>query len=123
MEVDSSDKVHAEIARLTGEGLFTDEEIGTTCCFVTQDKVWVSGPAGQKWEIYTVLADSETFGRARSISTDRGTPKVMCAAAPPPRRRNRIEGTDGRRELVPLMSETLVSVARAGAADTGIPGA
>jgi catechol 2,3-dioxygenase-like lactoylglutathione lyase family enzyme len=62
VEVESSDKVHAEIARLSGEGLFTDEEIGTTCCFATQDKVWVTGPAGEKWEVYTVLADSETFG-------------------------------------------------------------
>jgi lactoylglutathione lyase len=62
VEVESSEKVHAEIARLTDEGLFTDEEIGTTCCFATQDKVWVTGPAGEKWEVYTVLADSETFG-------------------------------------------------------------
>ena len=62
MEVDSSDKVHAEIARLSGEGLFTDGEIGTTCCFATQDKVWVTGPAGEKWEVYTAFADSETFG-------------------------------------------------------------
>ena len=46
VEVESSEKVHAEIARLTGEGLFTDEEIGTTCCFAKQDKVWVTGPAG-----------------------------------------------------------------------------
>jgi lactoylglutathione lyase len=62
VEVESSDTVHAEIARLTGEGLFTDEEIGTTCCFATQDKVWVTGPAGENWEVYTVLADSDTFG-------------------------------------------------------------
>jgi hypothetical protein len=62
VEVESSDAVHAEIARLTDEGLFTEEEIGTTCCFATQDKVWVGGPAGEKWEVYTVLADSETFG-------------------------------------------------------------
>ncbi len=54
--------MHEEIARLTGEGLFTDEELGTTCCFATQDKVWVTGPAGEKWEVYTVLADSDTFG-------------------------------------------------------------
>ena len=53
-------------ARLSGEGLFTDEEIGTTCCFATQDKVWVSGPAGEKWEVYTVLADSDTFGATAS---------------------------------------------------------
>lgn len=62
VEVESSQAVHAEIARLTDEGMFTEEEIGTTCCFATQDKVWVTGPAGEKWEVYTVLADSDTFG-------------------------------------------------------------
>src|SRR6195952_666152 len=62
VEVGSSEAVHAEISRLTEEGMFTEEEIGTTCCFATQDKVWVTGPAGEKWEVYTVLADSETFG-------------------------------------------------------------
>ena len=60
-EVESSETVHSEIARLTDEGLFTDEEIGATCCFATQDKVWVTGPGGERWEVYTVLADSETF--------------------------------------------------------------
>ena len=70
VEVTSSEQVHAEIARLTGEGLFTDEEIGTTCCFATQDKVWVTAPGGEKWEIYTVLADSETFGAgSESVAT------------------------------------------------------
>ena len=62
VEVESSAAVHDEIARLTGEGLFTEEELGTTCCFATQDKVWVTGPGGEKWEVYTVLADAESFG-------------------------------------------------------------
>jgi catechol 2,3-dioxygenase-like lactoylglutathione lyase family enzyme len=62
VEVESSEQVRAEIARLASAGLVTDEQIGTTCCFATQDKVWVSGPAGHKWEVYTVLADTETFG-------------------------------------------------------------
>jgi lactoylglutathione lyase len=53
--------VHAEIARLTSEGVFTEEEIGTTCCFALQDKVWVTGPDDERWEVYTKLADSETF--------------------------------------------------------------
>jgi len=66
VEVESSEKVHAEIGRLTSEGLFTEEEIGTTCCFATQDKVWVTGPGDEKWEVYTVLADSETFGATAS---------------------------------------------------------
>jgi catechol 2,3-dioxygenase-like lactoylglutathione lyase family enzyme len=78
VEVSSSDQVHAEIARLTDEGLFTDEEIGTTCCFATQDKVWVSGPGGEKWEVYTVLADSETFGA--SPQPEAGDSEACCGA-------------------------------------------
>ncbi|MBU9765129.1 glyoxalase/bleomycin resistance/dioxygenase family protein [Mycobacterium sp. TNTM28] len=77
VEVESSDKVHDEIARLTGEGLFTDEEIGTTCCFATQDKVWVTGPAGEKWEVYTVLADSDTFGTSPQLLAN-GEDGVCC---------------------------------------------
>jgi hypothetical protein len=50
--------------------MFTEEEIGTTCCFATQDKVWVTGPGGEKWEVYTVLADSESFG---------ASPEPCCA--------------------------------------------
>lgn len=79
VEVASSDVVHAEIARLSGAGLFTDEEIGTTCCFATQDKVWVSGPGGERWEVYTVLADSETFGASPTTAGRSGEP-VCCTA-------------------------------------------
>jgi catechol 2,3-dioxygenase-like lactoylglutathione lyase family enzyme len=64
VEVDSPDTVRAEIARLSEQGLLTEEEMNTTCCFATQDKVWVSGPGGERWEVYTVLADSDTFGPA-----------------------------------------------------------
>src|SRR6187200_709289 len=73
VEVESSQAVHAEIARLTDEGMFTEEEIGTTCCFATQDKVWVTGPAGEKWEVYTVLADSDTFGTGTSAPVTDGS--------------------------------------------------
>ena len=48
VEVDSSETVHGEIARLAGEGLFTEEQINTTCCFATQDKVWVGAPDGER---------------------------------------------------------------------------
>jgi Glyoxalase/Bleomycin resistance protein/Dioxygenase superfamily len=71
VEVESSETVYAEIGRLAGEGLFTEEEMGTTCCFATQDKVWVTGPGGEKWEVYTVLADSDTFGASpESLGAD-----------------------------------------------------
>jgi glyoxalase/bleomycin resistance protein/dioxygenase superfamily protein len=75
VEVTTSDTVHAEIARLTDEGLFTQEEINTTCCFAAQDKVWVTSPSGERWEVYTVLADSDTFGS----NTDQ--PDQTCCTA------------------------------------------
>ena len=78
VEVESSEVVHQEIARLTGAGLFTDEEIGTTCCFATQDKVWVTGPGGERWEVYTVLADSETFGEDGPALAE-GSTAACCA--------------------------------------------
>jgi hypothetical protein len=79
VEVESSDAVHTEIARLTNEGMFTEEEIGTTCCFATQDKVWVTGPAGEKWEVYTVLADSESFGTdSLTLANSGGTGSACC---------------------------------------------
>ena len=62
VEVATSDTVHTEIARLTDQGLFTEEELNTACCFAAQDKVWVTSPSGERWEVYTVLADSDTFG-------------------------------------------------------------
>ena len=70
VEVQDSETVHAEIARLSDEDMFTEEEIGTTCCFAVQDKVWVTGPAGERWEIYTVLGDSEQFGDHSSALAD-----------------------------------------------------
>jgi catechol 2,3-dioxygenase-like lactoylglutathione lyase family enzyme len=71
VEVASSDTVHAEITRLTEHGLFTEEEIDTTCCFAHQDKVWITAPGGERWEVYTVLADSDTFGPNTERSDER----------------------------------------------------
>ncbi|PYE19237.1 catechol 2,3-dioxygenase-like lactoylglutathione lyase family enzyme [Williamsia limnetica] len=85
VEVESSEVVHSEIARLSAAGLFTEEEINATCCFATQDKVWVTGPAGEKWEVYTVLSDSDTFGTSPKLLTlDDAQPDgsaVCCGAA------------------------------------------
>ncbi|MGV0793883.1 ArsI/CadI family heavy metal resistance metalloenzyme [Mycolicibacterium sp. XJ1819] len=84
VEVESSQQVHAEITRLSKAGLFTDEEINTTCCFATQDKVWVTGPAGEKWEVYTVLADSDTFGTSPQHLDAEAEGEVCCGGAAAP---------------------------------------
>lgn len=62
VEVESTDAVDAEQSRLAEHGLASVDERETTCCYAKQDKFWVQGaPDGESWEIYTVLADSQTF--------------------------------------------------------------
>ena len=60
VEVPSTDDVAAAQARLRDEGMPTATEDNVTCCYAVQDKVWVDGPDGTPWEIYTVLADAPT---------------------------------------------------------------
>jgi catechol 2,3-dioxygenase-like lactoylglutathione lyase family enzyme len=64
VEVDSSEQVAAATERLASEGLATDVENDTTCCYARQDKVWVHGPGNEPWEVYTVKADSDTFNES-----------------------------------------------------------
>jgi catechol 2,3-dioxygenase-like lactoylglutathione lyase family enzyme len=62
VEVPDTGTVAAEQARLAGTGLASSDEGEATCCYARQDKFWVQGaPDGESWEIYTVLADSQTF--------------------------------------------------------------
>ena len=62
VEHESTSAVDAEQGRLAAAGLSALDERGATCCYATQDKFWVAGaPDGERWEIYTVLGDSETF--------------------------------------------------------------
>src|SRR5437763_3222151 len=62
VEVADAGAVDAEQARLARAGLAAVDERDTTCCYARQDKFWVTGaPGGERWEIYTVLADSPTF--------------------------------------------------------------
>lgn len=58
VEVPSTDEVAAATRRLADEGLDTAVQENTTCCFATQDKVWVEDPDGARWEVYTVTDDN-----------------------------------------------------------------
>ncbi|MEU8640146.1 ArsI/CadI family heavy metal resistance metalloenzyme [Amycolatopsis sp. NPDC048633] len=68
VEVETTGQVSAASKRLTGEGLETLTEDDTTCCYAVQDKVWVHGPGQESWEVYTVKADSPSFG-IESVAT------------------------------------------------------
>lgn len=59
IRVGSTDEVEAASTRLEESGLATFDERNTACCYARQDKVWVADPAGNRWEVYTVLGDVE----------------------------------------------------------------
>jgi catechol 2,3-dioxygenase-like lactoylglutathione lyase family enzyme len=75
VEVADSDAVWDAQQRLADEGVDAADGSGT-CCFAKQDKVWVDAPDGA-WEIYAVLADSETFGQSRTPDAEAAA--VCCA--------------------------------------------
>jgi catechol 2,3-dioxygenase-like lactoylglutathione lyase family enzyme len=58
VEVRTAAEVVDATRRLTAAGLPTRVEDGTTCCYALQDKVWLTAPGGERWEVYTVLADA-----------------------------------------------------------------
>ena len=80
VEVASTDEVVAATRRFAAEGLPVDVEEGTTCCYALQDKVWVTGPSGQKWEVYTVLADAGAELEGESLSEVGSLPLVATSA-------------------------------------------
>jgi catechol 2,3-dioxygenase-like lactoylglutathione lyase family enzyme len=69
VEVADTDTVDAEQVRLAAAGLASVDERDTICCYAKQDKFWVEGaPNGERWEVYTVLADAPV------------TPEQTCCA-------------------------------------------
>ncbi|MEW1902168.1 MULTISPECIES: ArsI/CadI family heavy metal resistance metalloenzyme [unclassified Streptomyces] len=75
VEVESAGQVTAATTRLKDAGLTTAEENDTSCCYALQDKVWVTGPGGEPWEVYVVKADADT------LTKDTGTTSACCAPA------------------------------------------
>jgi catechol 2,3-dioxygenase-like lactoylglutathione lyase family enzyme len=83
VEVADAGEVDLAQRRLSGEGLVTATEDGVACCYALQDKVWVDGPDGEPWEIYTVLADVETpAGQLRAAAPDAVSDGMCCGSAP-----------------------------------------
>ena len=74
VEVDTTGDVTTATARLAAAGLATATEEETACCYAVQDKVWVTGPGTEPWEVYVVKADSDTMG-------DDTIPAPCCAPA------------------------------------------
>jgi len=77
IEVESTGEVAAAQQRLAASGLATATEDQVACCYAVQDKVWVDGPSGEPWEIYTVLEHVEMPGGQLRV-TDPDTGATCC---------------------------------------------
>jgi catechol 2,3-dioxygenase-like lactoylglutathione lyase family enzyme len=80
VEVATTAEVTAAQVRLAAESLPTATEEQVNCCFALQDKVWVDGPGGEPWEIYTVLSDAEVPADQLRGSDPSGA--ACCATRP-----------------------------------------
>jgi catechol 2,3-dioxygenase-like lactoylglutathione lyase family enzyme len=73
VEVQTTEEVTAATTRLAAEGLATATEEDTACCYAVQDKVWVTGPGDEPWEVYVVKSDADVLDKAAG--------SVCCAPA------------------------------------------
>jgi catechol 2,3-dioxygenase-like lactoylglutathione lyase family enzyme len=59
VQVESTQEVQSAIQRFTEAGLALFTEDNTDCCYAVQDKVWVTDPDGNRWEVFVVkVADT-----------------------------------------------------------------
>lgn len=61
VEVEDAGQVAAAAERLQAVGLATFEEKDTSCCYALQDKVWVTGPGAEPWEVYVVKGEADVL--------------------------------------------------------------
>lgn len=78
IEVATTEEVAFASQRLAAAGMVTDDRASETCCYATQDKVWVSGPDLERWEVYTVLSDADRMSPLEA-ATDEPAPAAAVA--------------------------------------------
>ena len=76
VERESMEEIVEQAEWLEAAGLALDVEGDVVCCYARQDKHWVTGPDGQRWENYVVLADAgaELEGKSAADVADSANP-------------------------------------------------
>jgi catechol 2,3-dioxygenase-like lactoylglutathione lyase family enzyme len=83
IEVASTGEVAKATRRLADEGLPARTEDRVTCCYAVQDKVWVTAPGNEPWEVYVVKSDADTLTKPETSpcctpATDERTAPACC---------------------------------------------
>ena len=83
VERESMTEIEEQAARLEAAGLTLDVEGDVVCCYARQDKHWVTGPDGQRWENYVVLADAHPELEGKSAADlDQPASTAGCCGTP-----------------------------------------
>ena len=75
IQVKSTDEVERMIERLRDAQLEVRIEEETECCYAVQDKVWVSDPDGNGWEVFVTLDEATQYR-----GDDNSEEEVCCAS-------------------------------------------
>ncbi|MDZ8240161.1 MAG: ArsI/CadI family heavy metal resistance metalloenzyme [Nostoc sp. ChiQUE01a] len=76
VQVESTQEVEAAVQRFTAAGLALFTEDNTDCCYALQDKVWVTDPDGNRWEVFVVkLGDTAP---EKNVAVGQGVNKSCC---------------------------------------------
>ena len=79
----SMDEVAEQADRLEAAGVTLETEGDVACCYARQSKHWVTGPDGQRWENYVVLADAhpELEGKSAAEADQPASTGGCCGTA------------------------------------------
>lgn len=81
VQVESTEEVQASIKRFADAGLALFTEENTDCCYALQDKVWVSDPDGNRWEVFVVkVADTAPD---KNVGASCNSPEIASDARKP----------------------------------------
>lgn len=85
IQVSSTEDVLAMREKWNEQGLFTRDEMDTSCCYAVQDKTWVNDPDGNEWEVFVVKEDNlpESTGNADAASCCVPAPVGIGSSTPP----------------------------------------
>lgn len=81
-------------------GLTTRDEMNVDCCYALRDKVWITDPDGNRWEVFTVkVSDTKPELKITEERMDTSQPSSCCRTKhrlPPRRKRINRVGADLR---------------------------
>ena len=77
IQVKSAETVAGHAARLAAQGLTPRKQDHVSCCYAVQDKVWVTDPDGNDWEIFVVTdADAPDLACSEGDEADRASEPI-----------------------------------------------